>query len=313
MANKDDSLYQRINLVKRDIKHIAKSGKNQHFNYQYATESDISAALRPLMADHGVCLLYHGPDRDRIEIIEGTTSKGGANFLYRVWVHYELVNTDNPTERETVWAPGEALDNQDKGMNKALTAAAKYAWLKIFDISTGDAADDADSHAAEPVSFRKQPAPPPAAATPEPTAKPAPKVFGAAGADRLKQRLKKSGIGLDEVVAAILAGEHAGLIKGVEGSVAKWPIALGTPLLHILEGLESGGEVPSGYEGVLEAISNRWDEEIAEHKPAPNQPQNPLAMLRAAIEFLPDASPKELLSLLDRDEIIFPTGEWVKF
>lgn len=136
------SLYERINRVSAEAKRVAKEGKNSHFGYAYATESDISDMLRPLLAKHGVCLLYLGPDRETVFI-----EWGEKQALYRIWVKYQLVNVDDPAERETISCPGEALDAQDKGMNKALTAAAKYAWLKIFHLSTGDAADETDSQA----------------------------------------------------------------------------------------------------------------------------------------------------------------------
>lgn len=149
MSEKPTSVYARLNAVKAGVKRVAKTGTNEHFKYQFATESDIVDCIRPLCAEHGIALVYHGPEPESIKITEITAKSGAIKFLYQMWVGYEVVNVDSPEDRFVVRGYGEALDNDDKGHNKALTNAHKYVLIRLFDISTGDTADDPDQHGSE--------------------------------------------------------------------------------------------------------------------------------------------------------------------
>lgn len=164
------TLYQRINRVKADVVRVQKTGRNQHFGYNFATESDIADTLRPLMAEHGVCLCYHGPDFDRTKVEKaGTTKSGVDRYRYIVWCKYTVRNAQNPQECFETWGCGEALDQEDKGFNKAITAAHKYVLIKLFDVSTGDLAIDPDSssHMDAESEPRQQGRPVPPAPAPE--------------------------------------------------------------------------------------------------------------------------------------------------
>jgi hypothetical protein len=143
------TVYARLNAVKAEVARVAKTGENAHFGYKFATESDIVDCIRPLCAKHGVALVYHGPQQGSIVITEVPTAKGGAKFLYQMWVDYEVVNCDSPEDRFVVRGYGEAMDQDDKGHNKALTNAHKSVLIRLFDISTGDTADDPDLHGSE--------------------------------------------------------------------------------------------------------------------------------------------------------------------
>lgn len=250
---KTASLYARINAVKAGIKRVPKTGKNTHFNYNYATESDISDLVRPLMAECGVCLVFKGPIRNMTEIIDCPTKSGGGQYFYRIWVKYILVNTDRPEEREEVLIPGEALDQQDKGFSKALTAAAKYAWLKIFDISTGDESADRDSD--QPSDKEPRLAPsytlPPSTSKPKapraaiPTSVPVTKTedlgkkVGVDQAADLIAWLTSQGKGLSDLRSALYRGGYRNAIRGKEENVADWPHSLLGPIEKITLGLKA--------------------------------------------------------------------------
>lgn len=146
-ATKPTSVYARLNAVKAEVSRIPKNGFNQHFQFKFSTESDIIDVVRPLCAKHGVALVYHGPDLDRMVIEDGGTTKSGTKqMLYRLWVRYEVVNVDDPADRFEVWGYGEGLDTSDKGHSKALTNAHKYVIIRLFDVSTGDPTEDPDAH-----------------------------------------------------------------------------------------------------------------------------------------------------------------------
>jgi len=196
MSEVKASIYERINRVKNDVERVPKTGKNQHFGYKFATESDIADILRKLMAEHGVCLVYHGPDPDRFKMAQdGTTKSGAPKYRYQVWCRYSVVNAHDSSDKFEVWGYGEALDQEDKGHNKAITNAHKYVHIKLFDISTGDLAVDPDSS-----SHMDQDAPPPQRATPPRSA-----VAATPGKDAFKTVVEKwSGVKREDLLAACI-------------------------------------------------------------------------------------------------------------
>lgn len=323
------SLYERINRVKRDCHRLKKTGTNAHFGYKYATESDISDMLRPLMAEHGVCLLYKGPERETVSI-----EWGEKQALYRVWVRYELVNVDNPAEREVLVCPGEALDSQDKGMNKALTAAAKYAWLKIFDISTGEPADDPDNGGGtEPVKpkisrAKTEPKPPPAKpVAPEVSTPPAPgdpdmRPAGDEWARVLYNRLAERCITLAQLRHVMYKKFGAGVfLKGIEEFPEKWPRGLGADIKRCLEDFPVVPNNPADLELTLRsAAAVEWQKQLGGKRPPDGMPSTIDEMIDAMKENLnwkqypagPDRT-RQMIEDLKAGKVLVPNGTLIPF
>lgn len=319
------SLYHRINQVKADIRRVPKSGKNSHFNYFYATESDISDLVRPLMAKHGVCLVFNGPDPDRIEAIQGE-----KQTLYRLWVKYQLVNTDNPSEREIVIVPGEALDMQDKGYSKALTAAAKYAWLKIFDISTGDEAEDRDSdgHPGQndkPPTARAAAGPKPRPAPPkEAELKPAATlgaVLGDDGAARLIKYLQDMGKTPEELRAALYKKGYRNAIRGKEDNPEQWPVSLTEPIKKLWE-VKDAKPKAVVVDLLLNAVTKAWPKWYPPEsnvKPTADYPQTPaevVSRMRGSNEWaeIPPGLEREKQMVEDLTaDLVYPDGTKIPF
>ena len=314
------SLYRRINAVKGELTRLAKSGKNTHFNFKFATESDVSDALRPLMDKHGVCLLYHGIAPEAILIEEAGETKGGSiTYRYKVRIQYELVNVDNPAERETVWGYGEALDQQDKGHTKAITNAHKYVMMKVFDVSAGDDHDDPDSHVQDNFRGKAKTAPivPPSqsAAVLQTTSGPATiarasslpapvipnKLLGQAGADMVYKRLGERGMALFELRQEMYKRNLKNVLKGIEHEPEKWPAGLGEDLAAIFKGIR---ELPKPEEGLPDE-ENAWRELRREASAAWNRGMRS----RDAEEGMPK-TPLDMVSLMTTmsDWQQFPDG-----
>lgn len=170
------TLYAKMARAMGKMKRIPKNGKNAHFNYEYATESDIADIVRETLAEVGIALFSEIIDVER------------AGTLTRVHMRYTFACTDTGATVERLWV-GEADDRQDKGVSKAVTLATKYFLKTTFVISTGDPADDPDSGLGAPD-------PKPAPSAPKSANKPAPKPRGkqtepaSAPADDLEQRAK---------------------------------------------------------------------------------------------------------------------------
>ena len=126
-------LYGRMAAVMGRLERIPKRGFNQHFKYEFVTDSDVLDTVRMAMAAEGVCLFV--------------SMTGVQQDNKRTIVNLQFTFADGESGQSvTVAWVGEAMDTQDKGIAKAATSALKYCLLKTFLISTGDEPDtDSDA------------------------------------------------------------------------------------------------------------------------------------------------------------------------
>ena len=143
-------VYKAINAVQADLAKIgiAKKRKNtQGSGYMFRGIDDVYAALAPLLAAHGLCVIPRMLER---ELIERTSKNGGALFYTTLKAEFDFVAVTDGS-KHTACTYGEAMDSSDKSTNKAMSAAYKYAALLTFAIPTeGD--NDADESTHEVVS-----------------------------------------------------------------------------------------------------------------------------------------------------------------
>jgi hypothetical protein len=145
-------LYTRLSKILADIGNVPKSGFNDHFKYNYVMESDLADVIRPLLAKNGIGLIY-----DCIEATDHSfvNDKGKTVNMVRVKVAITLGVEDaegNLLCERTGHCFGQAADNGDKAIYKAMTGAVKYWLYKTFLVSTGDdpeQATDEDKEAAK--------------------------------------------------------------------------------------------------------------------------------------------------------------------
>lgn len=137
------SLYAKLARVMHQLGRIPKTGYNKHFEYAFATDADISDAIRSKLAEEKVAFFAEMLTSDQETITRET--KYGPKTTYRTVATFAFTFADGETgaTMTTKWS-GESLDEQDKGLNKAATAALKYFLLKTFILSTGDPKDDPD-------------------------------------------------------------------------------------------------------------------------------------------------------------------------
>ncbi len=138
------SVYKAINLVQADLCRlgIGKDSTNTFDNYKFRGIDAVYNALSPLLAKHGLCILPRMLSRTSEERV---SQKGGALFYVTVDVEFDFVSAEDGS-RHTVKTYGEAMDRGDKGTNKAMSAAYKYACFQTFCIPTEAQDADAESH-----------------------------------------------------------------------------------------------------------------------------------------------------------------------
>ncbi len=135
-------VYKAIAAVMGDLAKvgISKKDTNTFDNYKFRGIDAVYNALAPLLSRHGLVILPRVLERTSEERVG---QKGGALFYITVKAEFDFVAAEDGSAH-TVCAYGEAMDRGDKGTNKAMTAAYKYAMFEAFCIPT-EGADDADS------------------------------------------------------------------------------------------------------------------------------------------------------------------------
>lgn len=123
---------------------ISKDQTNTFDKYKFRGIDDVYNALAPLLAKHKLLVLPRVLERHSEE---RTSQKGGAIFYVTVAVEFDFIAAEDGS-KHTIRAYGEAMDRGDKGTNKAMTAAYKYACFEAFCIPVVGQ-DDADSETHE--------------------------------------------------------------------------------------------------------------------------------------------------------------------
>ena len=127
---------------------ISKNRRNkQGEGYMFRGIDDVYAALSPLLAANGLCIIPRVISRD---IAERQSSRGNPLFYVTVHAEFDFVSAEDGS-KHTAATFGEAMDSGDKATNKAMSAAYKYAAFMTFAIPTeGDNDADATTHDVAP-------------------------------------------------------------------------------------------------------------------------------------------------------------------
>lgn len=197
------SLVSKLARMMAEASGLNKRGWNAHHKYNYVLSTDVYEATRDLMARHGVILVQR-------PILEGYQRDGG--YTRMTW---EFTWMDGATG-ECISVPwvSEAQDSQDKGANKAATAARKYFLVTQLQLPVDQ--DDADAGSAPAPRSAPAPAPQPDATAPYRTL---------AG---LAQKVHSDPRPLEAVITTL---SHAGIIAEELGEVKR----LQDLPLHVVE------------------------------------------------------------------------------
>lgn len=113
-------------LAKRGM---AKEGHNdQGKGYYFRGIDQVLNALASLLSQHGLVILPRVVSHTQVE---RTAKSGNALFATTIEAQFDFVAVEDGS-RHTVTTYGEAFDSGDKGTNKAMSAAYKYAAFLAF-------------------------------------------------------------------------------------------------------------------------------------------------------------------------------------
>lgn len=140
------NVIEALRRVMRDLPAIGKegTGPSSQGSYKFRGIEQIMRHAVPLFARHGVVFTPHRVDlRDHTDTLSG----GKPAVDERVVVTYRVYGPGGTDDYIEVQAPGVGRDSTDKGSNKAMTAAYKYALTQTLGVA--DEKDDGDQYGME--------------------------------------------------------------------------------------------------------------------------------------------------------------------
>lgn len=129
-------IYELIPKIAEEIGAIGKDKKNAQQGYNFRGIDDVYNAANPAMIKHGVFTTTKVSDVRR----EERQSTQGKALIYTTLLLETTFWAQDGSSVTTVTG-GEAMDSGDKSMNKAMSAALKYAFFQTFTIPTQEMVD----------------------------------------------------------------------------------------------------------------------------------------------------------------------------
>lgn len=136
------NIYQTINAVMLKIKAIGKDRTNVQQKFKFRSIDQFMNELHPIFADEGLFVTNKVVSSQ--PQTKHATANGGNMFKSIQCIEFTFHALDGSTVSTSIET--EAMDSGDKGPNKVIAIALKYALMQTFMIPTEDIADpDADT------------------------------------------------------------------------------------------------------------------------------------------------------------------------
>jgi hypothetical protein len=151
-------LHDRLARIAGQVRRVPKTHRHPHFGYMYAGVEDITESVGQAMAEEKVILVPHLLSWRRYPAEPQRKTPTMTTTIEMRYV-FSCVDEDGKEyELPVMWA-GEADDQQDKGLAKALTMARKTFLRDFFRITIGDETDTDREHPKGSEVDDKKPAP----------------------------------------------------------------------------------------------------------------------------------------------------------
>jgi hypothetical protein len=136
-------IYSAIANIMAEVKAIEKSQKNQQQGFMFRGIDNVMNDLHAIFAKHQV---FVAPEVQSYNVDAKTTARGGVLYFTHATIKFTFYATDSSSI--SITTVGEAMDSADKGMNKAMSVALKYALMQMLLIPTKEDKDP-DAHSPE--------------------------------------------------------------------------------------------------------------------------------------------------------------------
>ena len=139
--SKSPAIYPALIKANKAIGAIAKNNANQQQHFMFRGVDDVYNELHPILAECGIVII---PEVVNYEVSERQARNGILLYTRATILHHFTAEDGSHVTTKVV---GEAMDSGDKGMNKAMSIALKYALFQLFTIPTKEDKDpDATSY-----------------------------------------------------------------------------------------------------------------------------------------------------------------------
>lgn len=132
---KSPAIYPALIKANKAIGAIAKNNANQQQHFMFRGVDDVYNELHPILADCGIVII---PEVVNYEVSERQARNGVLLYTRATILHHFTAEDGSHVTTKVV---GEAMDSGDKGMNKAMSIALKYALFQLFTIPTKEDKD----------------------------------------------------------------------------------------------------------------------------------------------------------------------------
>ena len=144
---KTPKIYEALIKANELVGAISKGNTNQQQGFKFRGVDDVYNRLHPILAKCGIVIV---PEVVSYEVTE-RQARNGVLLYTRATIRHHFTTSDGSSV--TTLVVGEAMDSGDKGMNKAMSIALKYALFQLFTIPTDEDKDpDATTHELVPQS-----------------------------------------------------------------------------------------------------------------------------------------------------------------
>lgn len=139
------NIYQRLAGVMQSMGAVGKSGQTTYGEkYAYHKIDDIDDRLRVALIEHGLVAIMSDIKDIKSEHFADESRNGKITWCVECIVVIDIINIDNPSEKITIRGWGQGLDYSDKATGKAISYAAKSAYLSSFHLR-GQPDNEADA------------------------------------------------------------------------------------------------------------------------------------------------------------------------
>jgi len=125
------TIFQRLADVNKEVEAIKKTQKNEQQKFMFRGIDQVMVEIHNLFAKHEIFISQYVVDQKREE---RPSRSGGLNIWSIVTYQFTFYAPDG--SHVTTEMVGEAMDTGDKGNNKCVSVALKYALINMFTIPT---------------------------------------------------------------------------------------------------------------------------------------------------------------------------------
>ena len=134
------TLLQKINAVRREVKYIQKDANVGYGSNTYAAVSHdaVTAAIRDSLIKHNLIITPPSVVKSHVVDTGRVTSGGNPIIRYEAIYQIAIINGSDKEDLLSANIESHAEDQGDKSPGKAMSYASKYFILKMFNLETGE-------------------------------------------------------------------------------------------------------------------------------------------------------------------------------